>query len=259
MSVYYEDDLVKLYHGDCRDVLPYLKNVDVTITSPPYNLGVSTGGGFGHYVDGQTPGGRQGKWAGGAGQTGITYADHDDAMPYPDYQAWQRDCLTAMWGTLNDTGAIYYNHKPRVQASTLWLPIDLNPGLPLRQIIIWARAGGTNFTPTSYMPTHEWVLVLAKAGFRLKSRGASGVGDVWRINQDVDNPHPASFPLGLPARVIETTDPRLVLDPFAGIGTTLRAAKDAGVRAIGVEKSERYCEIAAKRLSQGVLDFGGAA
>ena len=257
MKSYYADDHVTLYHGDCAEILPALTDVDLIVTSPPYNLGINPGGVFGHYRDGQIHGGNT-KWD-GIGKEGIGYAAHDDAMPYNAYRDWQRSILTACWATLSDRGAIFYNHKPRVQADTLWLPLDLNPGLPLRQIITWARAGGMNFTATAYVPTSEWIMIFAKPAFRLRDRGASGVGDVWRINQDPDNPHPASFPLGLPARAIETTAPRLVLDPFAGSGTTLRAAADAGVRSIGIETSERYCEIAAKRLAQGVLDFGGAA
>src|SRR5690606_38657974 len=119
----------------------------------------------------------------------------------------------------------------------------------LRQEIIWRRAGGVHFNPTAYVPTHERIYVVAKEDWRLRSKGASGVGDVWEVPQEQSD-HPAPFPLGIPARAIETTGPRLVTDPFAGSGTTLRAAKDAGVKAIGIEKSERYCEIAAKRLAQ---------
>ena len=257
MRPYYADESVTLYHGDCLDVLPTLSGVDLIVTSPPYNLGVTTGGGFGHYRDGQTRGG-QGKW-GGTNKDGIDYTDHDDAMPPAEYAQWQRDVLTACWATLSDVGAIFYNHKPRVQASTLWTPLELNPGLPLRQIIVWARAGGMNYAPTHYVPTHEWIMVLAKPDFRLKSKGASGLGDVWRVNQQPNPDHPAPFPIGIPARAIETTAPQLVLDPFAGSGTTLRAATDAGVRSIGIEKSERYCEVIANRLSQGALDFGALA
>jgi site-specific DNA-methyltransferase (adenine-specific) len=251
---YYADEAVTLYHGDCADVLPSLAGVDLIVTSPPYNLGVTPGGGFGHYKDGQRRGG-QGKWS-GTDPTGIDYTDHVDAMPYTAYQYWQMSVLELCWNTLSDTGAIFYNHKPRVQASVLWTPLELNPGLPLRQIIVWSRSGGTNFALTHYVPTYEWLMVLAKPAFRLKSKGASGVGDVWRVPQESNPDHPAPFPVGIPARAIETTSPALVLDPFAGGGTTLRAAKDAGVRSIGIEKSERYCETAAKRLSQGVLDFG---
>lgn len=98
-------------------------------------------------------------------------------------------------------------------------------------------------------------MIFAKDAWRLKSRAASGVGDVWRIHQQSNPDHPAPFPVSLPAQAIETTAPRLVLDPFAGSGTTLRAARDAGVRSIGIEKSEAYCELIVKRLSQQAFDF----
>jgi site-specific DNA-methyltransferase (adenine-specific) len=251
---YYTDDLVTLYHGDCADVLPGLAGVDLVFTSPPYNLGTSPGaGGFGHYRDGK-PSGSARKWAGSTGG-GIDYHDHTDAMPYRAYENWQRKILRLTWRTLSDHGAIFYNHKPRVQSDTLWLPLTLNPGLPVRQIITWARSGGTGFSEAAYMSTSEWIIVFAKPAWRLRDRAASGLGDVWRISQEANPDHPAPFPISLPAAAIESTTPRLVLDPLAGSGTTLRAAKDAGVRSIGVEIDERYCEIAARRLAQDTL-FG---
>lgn len=252
---YYQDDSVTLYHGDCLDVLPTLSAVDLVVTSPPYNLKVMPWAPLGHWKDGQAKGGG-GKWNGSDGRGGVHYDEHEDAMPWPEYETWQRDVLQACWSTLSDRGAIFYNHKPRQAGETAWLPLTLNPGLPLRQIVIWARSGGMNYNPAAYMSTHEWILVLAKPGFRLKSKSASGLGDVWRVGQESNPDHPAPFPLAIPARAIESTAPSLVLDPFVGSGTTLRAAMNAGVRSIGIEKSEAYCETAAKRLSQGALDFG---
>lgn len=249
MKPYYDDGICTLYHGDCLDVLPGLSNVDMVFTSPPYNLGVTTGGGFGNGT-----GYMGGKWkAAQADKGGMRYDEHDDAMPPEQYAVWQRDVLEACWGTLSKTGAIFYNHKPRVQASTLWLPLELNPGLPVRQIVIWARAGGVNFMPTAYVPTHEWIIVFAKPDWRLKSKAASGVGDVWYVPQESGSEHPCPFPIGLPARAIESAAPLLVVDPFAGSGTTLRAAKDAGVRSIGIESSERWCEKIAQRMGQESL------
>lgn len=260
MTPYYEDDTCTIYHGDCREVMVGLDGgVDLVLTSPPYNLGASPWPHLGHWKPGDSPGGKS-KWRNGSdGSGGVTYADHDDTMPWVDYVAWQRNVLDDCWGLLSDSGAIYYNHKPRAIGGQLWLPLELTSALPLRQIVTWARTGGVNFNPTHYVPTYEWIMVIARPDFRLKSKGASGVGDVWRIAPDRNPDHPAPFPLGLPARAIETTAPRSVLDPFMGSGTTLRAAKNAGVRAVGIEKSERYCEIAARRLAQEVLDFGASA
>lgn len=245
LEPYFDDGQVSLYVGDCMEVMPQLGLFDLVFTSPPYNLGTTTGGGFAHQDR------KVGKWNGGLLREG--YEDHDDSMPWPEYDAWQQDFLRCCWDHLTPTGAIFYNHKPRVQAGEVFLPLRLNPGLPLRQIIVWARAGGLNFNPTAYVPTHEWIMVLAKPEFRLKSKEASGVGDVWYVPQEANLRHPAPFPLGLPARAIETTAPAIVLDPYAGSGTTLVAAKAAGVRAVGIEKSVAYCEVAVKRLAQGSL------
>lgn len=258
-----------LRHGRPRNriraqgaVLPLLPPADLIFTSPPYNLGNTTGGGFpdrfGHYRKSSGLAGRggAGKWGGGDLANG--YGAHDDAMEHADYVAWQGEVLAACWSRLTDRGAIYYNHKPRVLDGGLVSPLDYVPAELrqfVRQEVIWRRSGGINFSPAFYLPMHERIVIIARRAWRLTSKGASGVGDVWEICQERDNSHPAPFPIELPARAIETTAPTLVIDPFMGSGTALRAAKDAGRRAIGIEIEERYCEVAATRMEQSVLDL----
>lgn len=255
---YYQEAGITLYHGNCMEIMPKLADAafDLVITSPPYNLGGAPWPHLGHWKPGDSPGGKS-KWKNGSdGSGGVTYASHVDSMPHDQYVSWQRSMLAECWSKINETGAIYYNHKPRVIGGKLWLPLELNPDLPLRQIVIWKRAGGMNFNPTAYVPTHEWVMIFAKSDFRLKSKGASGAGDVWSITQEMNSDHPAPFPIGLPLLALETTGAKSVLDPCSGSGSTLRAAKDSGVTAVGIEIDERYCEMAARRLSQEVLFSG---
>ena len=101
-----------------------------------------------------------------------------------------------MMRVLTPEGAIFYNHKWRVQKGLLQDRTDIVDGFPVRQIIIWQRSGGFNHNPGYFLPTYEVVYLIAKPGFRLAPK-AGGVGDVWRIRQDRGNPHPASFPVDL--------------------------------------------------------------
>jgi site-specific DNA-methyltransferase (adenine-specific) len=238
---------VTLYLGDCREILPTLGKVDAVVTSPPYNLGnvpaTSIRAKFGH---------AKSLWK--AAAIGEGYGIHTDDMPLDDYIAWQQEILSACWAQLSETGAIFYNHKPRPRSREIWLPTQLvPPGLPIRQIIIWKRNAGFNFSPCHFMPTHEWVILIAKPAFELRSRGASGVGDVWDFPALPDTEHPAPFPLQLPLNAIEPIDAQTILDPFMGSGTTGVAAVKLGRKFIGIEIEPKYFGIACKRI-QAALD-----
>ena len=241
-----------LYRADCMRVIPALPEVDAVITSPPYNLGATPWKPLGHWKPGVASGsGGHNKWSKGAESgAGVRYGAHDDAMPWPEYEDWQRAVLRALWSKLSARGAIFYNHKPRVVGTSVWLPLALKPDeIPLRQIIVWARPGGMNYSPAAFVPTHEWVMLLAKTDFRLRSKGVSGLGDVWRIAPE-KNEHPAAFPLALPGNVLEATTAETILDPFMGSGTTGVAAVRAGRTFIGIEKDPRYFAQAVERIQQ---------
>jgi modification methylase len=247
---------VTLYLGDCREILPTLGKVEAVVTSPPYNLGntaVGSGGmpgkKLGHYADGARGKARggMGKWSGGP--LAFGYGVHDDAMPHDVYVSWQKEVISLCWSRLTDRGAIFYNHKPRVMNGRLITPFSYLPDLPVRQVIIWARAGGINFSPAFYCPTHEWIVVLAKDDFRLRDKSASGVGDVWYIPQESTDDHPAPFPLQLPTNIIETIPSERILDPFMGSGTTGVACVKLGRKFVGIEIEPKYFDIACRRIS----------
>lgn len=252
---------VILYLGDCREILPKVAKTDAVITSPPYNLGNTTGGGFpgaklGHYSVNSPMNGRggQGKWsrASAAGGLAHGYGKHDDAMPHEEYVSWQNEIVGLCWDRLNENGAIFYNHKPRVLDGNLVTPFAYLPDLPIRQVIIWARAGGINFSPAFYCPTHEWIVIIAKTEFRLRDKSASGAGDVWYIPQEVKEDHPAPFPLKLPLNIIETTSAQSILDPFMGSGTTGVAAVKFGRKFTGIEIEPKYFDMACRRIEEAV-------
>jgi len=228
----------------CGDVIETLKKipdetVDLVITSPPYNLKNSTGNGM--------KDGRGGKWANAALING--YAKHNDSMPHKEYSAWQRECLTEMLRVIKETGAIFYNHKWRVQGGLLQDRQDIIGGFPVRQIIIWRRAGGINFNPGYFLPTYEVIFIIAKKGFKLAPK-ANAFGDIWEFPQEMKNPHPAPFPIALIDRIVQSTTGQIILDPFMGSGTTAIAAKQNGRDYIGIEIASEYVDLAEQRIEE---------
>lgn len=235
-----EDCLNQFICGDSLEVMKKLpsESIDLVVTSPPYNLKNSTGNGM--------KCGNGGKWANAALIKG--YSHYDDNMPYDKYCKWQKDCLKEMFRLIKKDGAIFYNHKWRVQAGLLQDRREIVLDFPIRQIIIWKRKGGINFNKGYFLPTYEVIYVICKQDFIL-AKGANSHGDIWDIKQESKNKHPAPFPIPLIERIISSTHAKVVLDPFMGSGTTAIAAKKLKRDFIGIELSPDYVTMAKERLN----------
>lgn len=233
---FYIEDGVELYKGRCEEVLPLLQDesVNLIVTSPPYNLGEA----------------HKGSFYGGKGKGAkISYDEHTDKMEDDKYRAWQHFVLLECWRILKPDGAIYYNHKPRVNKGIFDDRRDLIP-LPIRQEIIWDRCVMVNFNGSFFAPNTERIFIVAKPDWK-PNKETLGWGEVWKIPPESNTEHPAPFPLELAKRCIisGSKEGDVVLDPFSGSGTTLRGAKLLGRKGIGIELSENYCELTKQLLN----------
>ena len=235
-------DGITLYHADCRDVLPLLGKVDLVVTSPPYNQRIDTFKPSGMH--------KETAWV-----DNIS-SGYSDSMPEDEYQKWQADVLVMCYGAIRETGSVFYNHKVRWRDGVMihpltWIPTD---GVRLRQEIIWARDGSCTLNARMFGPSDERIYWIAK-GRHKWNQECVGFLTVWKINSKRFKSHPCVYPVEIPRRCIMATTDKgdTVVDPFTGSGTTLRAAKDLGRKAIGIEIEEKYCKIAAERLRQEVL------
>lgn len=238
---YPEDYINKIICGDSLEVMKSMpsESIDLVVTSPPYNLKNSTGNGM--------KDGRGGKWANASLING--YSHYDDNMPHDEYAKWQKACLTEMLRLIKEDGAIFYNHKWRVQAGLLQDRQDIVQGFPIRQIIIWRRKGGINFNKGYFLPTYEVIYIIAKPKFKLAPK-ANAHGDVWEFTQEMKNGHPAPFPVQLIDRIITSTNAQVVLDPFMGSGTTAITAMGNNKDFIGIDISPDYCKMAEERIER---------
>ena len=241
MTPYYKDDWVTIYHGDWRELLSSIPSgsCEIAVTSPPYNLVREwTGGGPGSNMKAHEA--KQKEW-------------YEDSMDEDEYQNLQKAVIRRLFDVCK--GSIFYNHKIRYAWSRrdrIYHPMEWLEEFPLWQEIIWDRCGGMGGNWPRFIPADERIFMLRKP---TKWNGAGGFTNVWRLRPETDNSHVCAFPIELPKRCIQaaTDEGDTVIDPFMGSGTTLRAAKDLKRHAIGIEIEEKYCEIAARRMSQEVL------
>lgn len=244
MKPYYDHNGITIYHSRCEDVLAQLGPgiCDLVVTSPPYNL-------------------KRKWWDSGANGIHIELAKkfneewYADEIEEGEYQRQQRAVLELCM--LASRGSVCYNHKVRYafkREGRSFHPMEWISGLPLWCEIIWDKTGGPAVNCSRPVVSDERIFVLGKPAVWHNLK----LTTVWRIwvgAHEVD--HPCPFPLEIPARLIGMfTDPEAcVLDPYMGSGTTLRAAKKLGRRAIGIEVDEKFCEVAARRLSQEVMEL----
>ena len=234
MKPYYERNGIQIWHADCREVLPTLAagSVDLIVTDPPYGQGYESGW-------------RADSFGPIAGDTNVDVA-----------LAGIRAALRCL------------RHHRHIY---MFGRYDLSK-LPLTEAaeLIWDKGlmGAGNLT-SAWGTQHEYIqFTVYRPSAANRADGQGRLAARLRRGSVLRHPransgqvrHPTEKPVPLLRELIESSScfGEMVLDPFAGVGSTLVAAQLEGRRAIGIEIEERYCEIAARRLAQDVLPFAMA-
>jgi len=210
---YYEDEHVTLYHGDCREILPHLPQVDLVLTDPPYGIGEAAGKNKSR------------------GKLAVSKDYGNDSWDDKPIQQSVIDSLITQPAVI--FGGNYYAMPP----SSCWLVWDKH----ITKDFADCELAWTNLPGAIRKIDYLWNGCMKK-----------------RPEQRF---HPTQKPLDVMKWCISQADTKLkrqvqtILDPFAGSGTTLRAAKDMNRRCIGVEQSKEYCDLIVKRMKQQVLAF----
>jgi len=251
MTPYYDEDGITIYHGDCREVLPAGLGLDVAaiVTDPPYGETSLTWDrwprGWITALDRAVDANQM--WCFGSMRMFLEHA-----LEFAPWQFGQ----DVVWRKHNGSG-FHADRFKRVHEHTIhwyrgaWGDLAISP--------VFTHDAVAKQVRRKTRPTHTGDI--DTAAYRSEDGGPRlqrSVIDVRSCHGHAE--HPTQKPLGIIVPLIEYSAPAgsMILDPFMGSGSTLRAAKDLGRRAIGIEVDERYCEIAARRLAQGALDFTGS-
>jgi site-specific DNA-methyltransferase (adenine-specific) len=245
VNPYYSDDAATIYHGDVLDVLagfPDGSSVDAVVTDPPYASGSRL---------------EANKSSSGAMLRAGRFADRPielDQMTTTGF-VWLLRAVGMGCRPLLPDGGSFLSFIDWRQWPNLVGALE-TCNYRVQGMIVWDK--GHFGLGNGFRSQHELVCHASKGVPVIHDKGT---GNVLGFPREEPVDHPSPKPEGLMQRLIQVVTPPngLVLDPFMGSGTTLRAAKNVGRRCFGIEAEERYCEIAAKRLAQEVLDFGGVA
>lgn len=255
MKPYYDDGTVTLWHGDCREILPRLNVLDplhLVLADPPYG---ETSHSWDRWPEG---------WLQAAAQVGRSLWCFGTLRMF-----------AAHWGEYADAGfkfshdVIWEKHNPSGPDADRFRRIHEQAGFFYRGAWreVWHEAQRIT---TGVVERGRVVNQGAKAiGQRGQYANNGWEDDGTRLMTSVirarsmhrmGNIAPTQKPVGLLIPLIKYGCPRegLVIDPFAGSGSTLVAAASVGRHAVGIEADEAQIERAAKRLSQGALDIEAA-
>lgn len=219
-----DDYINKIICGDCLEIMKGIPSgaIDLVVTDPPYNFTTASAGS-----------GKLNPWA-----------DLTNAAFW--FAAWMQECSRV----LRYDGAIWQFCNWRSLPTITKAAFDI--GNQIESLLVWDKEwigpGGCN----GLRPSYELVSLIRKDGFSIKNRG---IPDIKRSKWSGIKPsgHPAEKPLHLMSWLIDISGGGLILDPFAGSGTTLIAAKKLNRNSIGIEINPDYCKIAEDRLRQEEL------
>jgi DNA modification methylase len=218
ISPYYQADGITLYHGDMREVLSDLDRVDLVVTDPPYVVGLAS----------TTSEPKVGGWPDlmNAATWYSSWLAECRRLTDPDGAVW----VFNSWRSLPALSRAAYEARWPIQSLLVWDKQSIGPG--------WR----------GLRPRYELVALFAHRRFGIADRTLTDVYPCrWPAGRKPTG-HPAEKPVALLRHLIGISGAQVVLDPFAGSGSTLVAAKQLGCRAVGVEFEQRWCELAASRL-----------